>query len=89
MTAKMGIREGALSAIVFSAILFALISFDPRVKTQVADALRSGSAWTWSDRFGEIGSALWSAARDKSMDNAPLLVFATVGTVLTVFMLRT
>ena len=89
MTAKMGIREGAVSAIVFSAILFALISFDPRVKTQVADTLRSGSAWTWSNRFGEIGSALWSAARDKSMDNAPLLVFATVGTVLTVFMLRT
>src|ERR1700730_12080526 len=68
MTAKMGIREGAVSAIVFSAILFALISFDPRVKTQVADTLRSGSAWTWSNRFGEIGSALWSAARDKSMD---------------------
>jgi len=28
------------------------------------------------------------AARSQSMDNAPLLVFATVGAVLTVFMLR-
>lgn len=88
MTARMGIREGAVSAIVFSAILFALISMDPRVKTQVTESLRSGNAWSWGDRFGEIGSALMTAARDKSLDNAPLLVFATVGAVLTVFMLR-
>jgi glucose uptake protein GlcU len=89
MTAKPGIRDGAVSAIVFSAVLFALISVDPRVKSQVTETLRSGSAWSLGDRAGEIGSALWSAARDRSMDNAPLLVFATVGAVLTVFMLRT
>jgi glucose uptake protein GlcU len=84
----MGIREGAVSAIVFSAILFALISIDPRVKTQVTESLRNGNAWSWGDRVGEIGSALMTAARDQSLDNAPLLVFATVGAVLTVFMLR-
>lgn len=89
MTAKLGIREGAISAMVFSAVLFALISIDPRVKSQVTESLRSGSAWSWSDRVGEIGGALWTAARDQSLDNAPLLVFATVGAVLTVFMLRT
>jgi hypothetical protein len=88
MTAKMGIREGAVSAIVFSAVLFALISIDPRVKTQVSESLRSGSAYTWSDRAGEIGTTLWRAAQDKSMDSAPVLIFATVGAVLTVFMLR-
>jgi hypothetical protein len=89
MAAKLGIREGAVSAIVFSAVLFALITIDPRVQAQVTESLRSGSAWSWGDRVGEIGGALWSAARHQSMDNAPLLVFATVGAVLTVFMLRT
>jgi len=84
----MGIREGAVSAIVFSAILFALISIDPRVKAKVTESLRSGNAWSWGDRVGEVGSALMSAARDQSLDNAPLLVFATVGAVLPVFMPR-
>jgi glucose uptake protein GlcU len=89
MTAKtLGIREAAVSAIVFSAILFALVSVDPRVKSVVTDSLSSGSAWSLGNRFGEIGDALWSAVRNQSMDNAPLLVFATVGAVLTVFMLR-
>jgi hypothetical protein len=89
MTAKMGIREGAVSAIVFSAILFALVSFDPRVKEKVTDTLRSGTAYSWSNRASEMGGTLWRAARDKSMDGAPVLIFATVGLVLTVFMLRT
>jgi hypothetical protein len=89
LTAKMGIREGVVSAIVFSVILFALVSFDPRVKAQVTDSLRSGSAYSWSHRAGEVGGTLWRAARDKSMDGAPVLIFATVGAVLTVFMLRT
>ena len=39
MSAKVGIREGAVSAFVFGAVLFALVSFDPRVKAQVTDSL--------------------------------------------------
>ncbi len=35
-----------------------------------------------------IECALWAAARAQSIDNAPMVVFATVGVVLTVFMLR-
>ena len=89
MNAKMGVREGAISAIVFGAVLFALVCVDPRVKTQVSDTLRSGNALSWSNKASDLGGALWSAARDRSMDNAPVLVFATVGAVLTVFMLRT
>jgi hypothetical protein len=42
-----------------------------------------------TSRAGEVGHVLWRAARDKSMDGAPVLIFATVGVVLTVFMLRT
>jgi hypothetical protein len=89
MAARVGIREGAVSAVVFGVILFALISVDPRVKAQVTDSLNNTSASTWTDRAGDVGSTLWRAARDKSMDSAPVLVFATVGAVLTVFMLRT
>lgn len=90
MTFKLGVREGAVSAAVFSGVLFALVSVDPRVREHLSDLFTSGGIGVgpWGSRLGELGSALWMAARHQSMDNAPLLVFATVGAVLTVFMLR-
>ena len=89
MPARLGFREGAVSAVVFGAVLFALMTVDPRVREHVTQLAQSGSVMPMGDRVGDLGSALWSAARDKSLDNAPLLVFASVGAVLTVFMLRT
>ena len=89
MTTRFGIRETAVSATVFSAILFALVSIDPRVRDHVSGIVAGGTGVSpWGDRLGELSSALWMAARHQSLENAPLLVFATVGTVLTVFMLR-
>lgn len=90
MTIKLGVREGAVSATVFSAVLFALISVDPRVREHVGDLFSGAGAGVgpWGSRLGQLGDALWTAARTQSIDNAPLLVFATVGAVLTVFMLR-
>jgi hypothetical protein len=35
MTIKLGVREGALSAAVFSGVMFALLSVDPRVREGV------------------------------------------------------
>jgi hypothetical protein len=89
MTAKVGIREGVVSAALFTAILFALVSVDPRVRDHVAGLFgSSASMGPLSARFSELFGALWSAIRYQSMENAPLLVFATVGAVLTVFMVR-
>ena len=88
MSAKLGIRQGAISAIVFGSVLFALVSVDPRVHERVTDLFWSGRVTPWGDRFGDLVSALWDAVRTQSMDNAPVLVFVTVGTVLTVFMLK-
>jgi hypothetical protein len=89
MTLKLGMREGALSAAVFGAILFALVSVDPRVREHVSELMGNGrSVAPLGARATELADALWSAARYQSMENAPLLVFATVGTVLTIFMLK-
>lgn len=87
MTFKLGVREGALSAAVFGGVMFALLSVDPRVRDHVADMFWGGTS-PWTSRLGELGDALWTAARSQSIDNAPMLVFAAVGAVLTVFMLR-
>jgi hypothetical protein len=89
MAMKSGLQGSALSAGVFGLILFALVSTDARVRDHVSD-LFGGSATVGplGDRVGDLGGALWSAVRHQSVDNAPLLVFATVGTVLTIFMLK-
>ncbi len=89
MTLKLGMREGALSSAVFGGVMFALVSVDPRVRDHVSDlAGGTTSVAPIGARLGELGSVLWSAARHQSIDNAPMVVFATVGIVLTIFMLR-
>lgn len=88
MTAKIGIREGAISGSVFAIVLFGLVSIDPRVHDRVTDLFMSGAVSPWGDRLGDLAGALWSALRTQSIENAPALVFVTVGTVLTLFMLK-
>ena len=88
MTAKLGIRDGAITAVVFGIVLFGLVSFDPRVHDRMSELLYSGSVTPWGDRVGDLISALWSAARFQSMDNSAVLLFFTVGTVLTLFMVK-
>jgi hypothetical protein len=88
MTRKFGFTQTALSAGVFAGILFLLVSTDARVRDHVSDLVGSGSVGPLGERAGDLGAVLWSALRHQSIDNAPLLVFATVGTVLTIFMLR-
>jgi len=88
---KLGIRESALSFAVFCGVLFALTTVDPRVQDRLLDLIGHGSVndiGPWTHRAGELGDALWSAARHQSLENAPLLVFATVGTVLTIFLFK-
>jgi hypothetical protein len=88
MTKKLGIRDGAVSAVVFGAVLFALVSADPRVHDHVSGLFAGGGIGPWGDRVTDLGSTLWMAVKDQSMDNAPLLVFTTVGAVLTLFMFK-
>ena len=84
---KSPLRDTALSVGVFAAILFGLTTMDPRVQ-QAMPNLFSGGLTPFGDRLTDLGSALVTAVRTQSIDNSPMLVFATVGVVLTVFMLR-
>lgn len=86
-----GVRETATSALSFGIVLAALVSFDPRVRVRFWSVLgdpSGGMLAPMSDRLGELGNAILTAARDQSLDNAPFLVFAVVGVALVVFMLR-
>lgn len=87
-----GVREMIGSALCLVAVLGVLVSVDPRVKSRVAAILSDpagGAITPLGDRVGDLGGALWTAAKHQSIENAPLLVFAVVGAVLFLFMLRT
>jgi hypothetical protein len=87
---KLGIRQAIVSTAIFGVVLAGLVSIDDRVRDRVADVFYGGNGVTpWGDRMGDLGSALMSALRHQSIENAPLLVFAAVGAVLVVFMVRT
>jgi hypothetical protein len=86
---KVRIRQSLLSLGVLAIVLVGLVSVDERVRDRFSDLISSGNAVSpWGDRVGDFGSALVDAVQHQSIENAPLLVFATVGAVLFVFMFR-
>ena len=73
-------------------LLMMLVTIDPRVREQVSGSLGgpgSPRVATISSQMHEVTSVVLTAARDHSIDNAPLMIFALAATVLVLFMLRT
>lgn len=87
---KRAIRQSLVSAAVFAVILVAIVSVDPTVRERFTDvAWGAASPASLADRAANLIDALATAVRYQSLENGPLLVFATVGAVLFVFMIRT
>jgi len=78
-----------LSAGVFIAILGVLVMVDDRVQERFRDLVSGGSISPYGNRISELGDALFTAVKFQSIENAPLLIFATVGAVLFLFMVKT
>jgi uncharacterized protein YerC len=89
MKRKFGIQQTLMSLGVFAIVILALVSVDERVRERFQDLVSSTSVESLSDRLSYLGDAVIDAARYQSIENAPLVVFATVGTVLFFFMVRT
>ena len=90
MKLKFGIQQALASTGIFALIVLTLASIDERVRMRVNE-LASGTdgVSSWGDKAAYLGDAVWTAARHQSIENAPLVVFATVGAVLFLFMVRT
>ena len=81
--------QALASLAIFVMLLVSLASIDPRVHDKVSELMASGqNVGSLANRASELIDTVSTAVRYQSIENAPLLVFATVGTVLTVFMLR-
>jgi hypothetical protein len=87
---KLGFRQSLTSVAIFGVIMAFLVSLDDRVRDRFGDLLSAGtSVAPFGHRASELVNALVDAARYQSIENAPLLIFAFVGGVLFLFMVRT
>ena len=90
MKFKFGMQQALASSAVFAVIILALVSVDERVKDRVRELAAGGdSLGSLGERAAYLGDVVMTAARHQSIENAPLVVFATVGAVLFLFMVRT
>ncbi len=85
----MRFRQSLLSASVFVAILGALVIVDDRVRARFSDLVSGGGITPYGSRISELADVLISAVKFQSIENAPLLIFATVGAMLFFFMVKT
>ena len=73
-------------------LLLVLIAFDDRVRERFSRGVvtdPSGQLSGAERRLGDVTSVIVGAARDQSIQHAPLLIFALASAVLVLFMLRT
>jgi hypothetical protein len=87
-----GIGETLASIACLVAVLGLLVAMDARVHEHFSllfTQVTSEGVGTWGNRAVAFGGAIFDAARDRSLEEAPMLVFAGVGIVLLLFMLRT
>jgi hypothetical protein len=87
-----GIGEAAASAFCLVAVLGMLVAVDGRVRERFSALISEASSeglTSWEVRAEAFGNAVVQAARDRSLDQAPLLVFTVVAAALLIFMLRT
>jgi len=80
------------SALCVVAVLVTLVAVDSRVRDRFSALVSQASSErlsTWEERVSALAGAVVQAARDRSIDQAPLLVFTVVAAALVIFMLRT
>jgi hypothetical protein len=83
-------RQTLLSVIAFALVVAGLAWVDPRVRDWCAKFIWGGNGIaSWDNRAMEYGNAMLASLRITGLENGPLLVFAVVGAVLFVFMVRT
>ena len=83
-------RQMMLSLMAFAIVVGGLVYVDPRVSSRFTQlAAGDGGVSSWGDRLLGIGGLMLSTIRHQSIENAPLMVFAVVGAVLFLFMVRT
>ena len=86
----MKFRQMLLSLTALAIVFGGLAYVDPRVRDRFTQLLSGGDGLSsWDNRLVDLGGVLAGAIRYQSMENGALVIFAVVGAVLFLFMIRT
>jgi hypothetical protein len=92
------VRKRAISEVLVSmgalcALIAMLAAFDPRVREQIALRVSAGQpaaqVASAEATVRNLATVMFVAARDQSIEHAPLVIFVVAASVLLGFMLRT
>jgi len=86
------VSETAISAGALGLLVVALVSFDGRVREQIALSVSSRPSVELANagrQLKDLTAVVLEAAHDQSIGHAPLLIFVLAAVVLVLFMLRT
>jgi hypothetical protein len=85
----MRLRQFLLSLGGFALLLAALLAVDPRVRDEIDRLLWGGNGIsTWDNRAVQMTTSLADTLQFQGIDNGPIMMFAIVGGVLFLLMLR-
>ena len=84
--------DALISAAALVVLLVGLVAIDDRVRDRVLSVIRTGevssSVGSVTSVANDVAGVLLMAARDQSLDHAPLAVFVVAATALVLAMLR-
>lgn len=90
---KRAIGDAAISVGALCVLIVLLISFNAPLREEVARRIGAGrptvQAANMEATVRNVASVLFIAARDQSIEHAPLVIFVMAAVVLFAFMLRT
>ena len=89
---KRAIGDALISVTALCALIALLAAFDPRVREQISMRVASQPAAQMANAEATVrnlASVVFVAARDQSIEHAPMVIFVLLAIVLFMFMLRT
>jgi hypothetical protein len=85
-------NDAVVSLGALTLLIVLLVAIDDRVRDQITARVHAGPSAQIADlgsRARDVAAILASAARDQSIEHAPLAIFVVAATVLVLFMVRT
>ena len=90
---RRAVSDVLISGGVLVLLLMALLSFDPRVRSHVGafvgGSTPASAAVGATTHLADVGSAMYVAAKNLSIEHAPMMVFVGAASILFLFMVRT
>jgi hypothetical protein len=87
------ISDALISVGALLLLLVALVSIDDRVRERIQGVMTSppssSDIASFSAQVQNVSTVVYKAARDRSVERAPMVIFGVAAGVLVLFMLRT